>query len=228
MKAAIFIGGHGKRLGALAADRPKPLVEVAGKSIVDWQIDWLKTCGIKSIVFLTGKNSEKVLEHAQNKSNWGLNVEFVQEIPDANTGGALKCAEKNLKGEKFFYVINGDTLSNIPLKKLRPGKYVAATALVNEPSPFGIIKAKGNKVIEFTEKPLLKNIWINTGFVVATPAIFDYLPERGDMSKITMENLAKLGLLGCKKFRNFYWRDLGTMKDLELAAKDIQDGTLKF
>ena len=119
-------------------------------------------------------------------------------------------------------------LSDLPLKKLRPGKYVAAIALVNEPSPFGIIKAKGRKVIEFTEKAMLKNIWINSGFAVATPAIFDHLPEKGDLSKVTMENLAKAGLLGCKKFRNVYWRDVGTMKDLEITAKDIQDGTLKF
>ena len=101
MKAAILVGGHGKRLGALAADRPKPLVEVAGRSIVDWQIDWLKANGINSIVFLTGKNSEKVLEHAENRSNWGLNVEFVQEIPDAGTGGALKCAGKQPKKRKM-------------------------------------------------------------------------------------------------------------------------------
>ncbi len=228
MKAAIFVGGKGKRLGSLTEDTPKVLIEIAGTPILDWQIKWLKMCGVDTVVLLAGRMADKIAEHAESVSNWGISVEFVQEIPDADTGGALKCSEKNLKDEKYFYIMNGDSISNMPLKKLKPGKYLATIALVNEPSPYGIVKTKGNKVIEFTEKPILKNVWINSGFIAATPGIFEYLPERGNLSDMAWKKLAEMGLMGCKKFKSFYWRDIGTLKDLEMATADVQSGAFKL
>jgi len=228
MKAAILIGGKGKRMGALAADRPKPLIEVAGRSIIDWQVDWLKSNGITDVVLLMGQNSDKVVEHAKRVSNWGINVEFVQEIERADTGGAVKCAERNLKDEKHFYIINGDTLNNMKIKKMKPGKYTVVMALSNEKSPYGVVKSHGSKIIQFLEKPILKNIWVNAGCFVATPELFDFLPERGNISETAWPKLVELGKMGCKKFKGSYWRDIGTPKDVEMATDDIKTGALKF
>ena len=214
-------------MGALAADKPKPLIEVAGRPVIDWQVDWMKANGVDSLVFLVGRKGEKVVEHVQSRGSWGIDVEYSYDIDGADTGGAIKGAEKYLKDEKAFYIVNADTLSDIPLKKLKPGKYIVTMALANEISPYGVVRSRGTHIIEFLEKPLLRNVWVNAGYFAATPEIFEHLPERGNISLITWPKLIGMGRMGCKKFNGAYWRDIGTPKDVDLATEDIQNGKLK-
>ena len=230
--AVILAGGLGRRLRPLTSDRPKPMVEVAGKPIVEWQIMWLKKYGIRTFIVLTGYLKEKIIDYLGSGSRLGVNITYVVEDVPLGTGGAIKNAEGILKKIDRFIVINGDIITNIDVNILLNSltdRYLASIALVPLKSPYGIVKVdeEGN-VRSFLEKPLIKDYLINAGVYVMRPGILDYLPVKGDIEKTTFPTLASKGLLKGVVFENVYWRSIDTLKDLEEVSKDIEDGVVKF
>lgn len=226
MKAAIIAGGLGKRLRPLTEDRPKPLVEVAGKPIIEWQVEWLKRCGVSSFIVLAGYYREKLIEFLGSGSRFGVHVAYVIEDEPLGTGGAIKNAESIIGGETFI-AVNGDILTNIPVGELV--RYldnftdaVAAIALVPLRSPYGIVELDGaGRVSTFREKPVLEEYLINAGVYVMRPEVFRYLPPKGDIERDTFPRLATEGRLVGRVFRGYYWRSIDTVKDVEEASQEI-------
>ncbi|RLG41039.1 MAG: nucleotidyltransferase, partial [Thermoproteota archaeon] len=167
MKAVILAGGYGKRLRPLTIDKPKPLVEIAGKPILLWQIEWLKKYNIDEIVLLVGYLRDKIIEYIGSGRKFDVKVTYVVEDEPLGTGGALKNAEPVLRNEEKFLVLNGDIITNLdPLKLLANvnENIVVSIAAVPLRSPYGIlsIDEKGY-IIRFEEKPIIENYWINAG-----------------------------------------------------------------
>jgi len=228
MKAAIIAGGFGKRLRPLTDVRPKPLVEVGSKAIIEWQIDWLKRYGVNVLVVLAGYLKDKLIEFLGSGGKYGIKVTYVIEDEPLGTGGALKNAEYVLKDD-IFIALNGDIITNIDVSKLiselRNSKALAAIALVPLKSPYGIVKVSSDGYIEsFIEKPLLKEYLINAGIYAMKPEVFDYIPEKGDLERITFPKLAAEGLLKGVVFEGYYWRSIDTVKDIEEATKELESG----
>ncbi len=228
MKAAIIAGGFGKRLKPLTQDRPKPLVPVAGKAIIEWQIEWLKKYGVDTIVVLAGYQREKMIEFLGSGTKYGIKIVYTIEDEPLGTAGAIKNAEPILRTEPFL-ALNGDIITNIPLDKLMKvieGKNaVVAMALVPLRSPYGIVEVdETGKIVRFVEKPILQQHLINAGVYYMRPEIFDYLPEKGDIERTTFPQLAKEGKLYAGIFRDVYWRSIDTMKDVEEASRELANG----
>ncbi len=228
MKAAIIAGGFGKRLKPLTQDRPKPLVPVAGKAIIEWQIEWLKKYGVDTIVVLAGYQREKMIEFLGSGTKYGVKIVYTIEDEPLGTAGAIKNAEPILRTEPFL-ALNGDIITNIPLDKLMKvieGKNaVVAMALVPLRSPYGIVEVdETGKIVRFVEKPILQQHLINAGVYYMRPEIFDYLPEKGDIERTTFPQLAKEGKLYAGIFRDVYWRSIDTMKDVEEASRELANG----
>ncbi len=225
MKAVILAGGFGKRLRPYTETIPKPLVEVAGKPILEWQIEWLKSYGIREFVLLVGYLREKIIERIGSGSRLGVRVTYVVEDSPLGTGGALKNAEHVLRRENYFIVVNGDILTNInPLKvvdALREGRVVGSIATVPLRSPYGILRIENGYVVEFSEKPLIKDYWINAGIYGFTPEIFKYLPDKGDIERTAFPKLALQRMLVAVRFENVFWRSIDTYKDVEEASKEL-------
>ncbi len=225
MKAAIIAGGLGKRLRPLTDDRPKPLVEVSGRPIIEWQIEWLKRCGIDSFIILAGYHRERLIEFLGSGSRFGVRVAYVVEDEPLGTGGAIKSAESVI-GRETFVAVNGDVITNIPVGELVEylngfPEAVAAVALVPLRSPYGIVEVDGSgRVSSFREKPVLEEHLINAGVYVMRPEIFDYLPPKGDVERDTFPRLAAEGKLVGKAFRGCYWRSIDTLKDVEEASQE--------
>ncbi|MEM0196863.1 MAG: nucleotidyltransferase family protein [Sulfolobales archaeon] len=226
MKAAIIAGGLGKRLRPLTEDRPKPLVEVAGKPIIEWQIEWLRRCGVNSFIILAGYYREKLIDFLGSGSKFGVHVAYVIEDEPLGTGGAIKNAE-SLIGNETFIAVNGDIITNIPVEELVEylnglRDAVAAIALVPLRSPYGIVELdRSGRVITFREKPVLEEYLINAGIYVMKPEIFEYLPSRGDIERDTFPKLAAEGRLVGRVFRGYYWRSIDTIKDVEEASHEV-------
>src|ERR1035438_542556 len=106
MKAVILAGGQGKRLRPLTDQKPKPLIDVGGKPLMEWQIEWLKSFGVTSFVILAGYLSEKIISHLSDKEKFGIDVEFAIEKQPLGTGGALSNAKKFLEKESEFVMVN--------------------------------------------------------------------------------------------------------------------------
>jgi len=226
MKAAILAGGYGKRLRPLTTEKPKPLVEVAGKPILVWQIEWLKKHGINEIVLLVGYLKEKIIEYIGSGSKFGVKVTYIVEDKPLGTGGAIKNSEHVLSSEESFIVVNGDIITNLdPMKLLDPikkGEAIATIAAVPLPSPYGILRIRDDNSIEaFIEKPVLKEYWINAGVYAMTPEVFKYLPEKGDIERKGFPELAKMMKLKAVRYEGVFWRSIDTHKDIEEASREV-------
>ncbi len=203
MKAIILAGGYGKRLKPLTNDRPKPMIEVSGIPILEWQIDWLRKNDVTEIVISVGYLHDIVINHIGSGKKFGVKVGYSLEEEPLGTGGALKNAASLLSGTCFL-ALNGDIITD-----LDPWK------VVNDMSPnvMGSIadcpveQSLWNHWIEkglakgFREKPVLHDYWINAGVYCLSTNILDILPENGNIEAITMPKLAREGSLKVTKYR---------------------------
>jgi mannose-1-phosphate guanylyltransferase len=227
-KVVILAGGFGKRLRPLTIDKPKPLVEVAGRPIIEWQILLFKSLGYRDFVVLAGYKWEKLVERLGSGRRLGVRIAYVVEDEPLGTGGAIKNAEHLLAGEDYFYVVNGDVITNLDARRLpetlssRSG-LVGAIALVPLPSPYGIVEVDDSGLVRrFIEKPRL-DYWINAGVYAFTPEVFRYLPEQGDIERRGFPELAREGRLAGVKYSGVYWRSIDTVKDVEEASKQLAE-----
>ena len=116
MKAIILAGGRGKRLRPVTDYVPKPLVPINNIPIIEWQIKYLKKFGVSEVIICTGYKQEMIENYLSMKKT-GMSIKFSVEKSPLGTGGAIKKAGKMIQDESFF-VINGDIITDIDLKKL--------------------------------------------------------------------------------------------------------------
>lgn len=228
MKAAIIAGGLGKRLRPLTENKPKPLVEVGGKPIIEWQIEWLKSSGVDTVVVLAGYHRDKLVEFIGSGARFGVSVAYVVEDEPLGTGGAIKNAERVI-GRETFVAVNGDVITNIPVRDLvdyleNSSEAVVAVALVPLRSPFGIVEIdEHGRVKSFREKPVMEDRLINAGVYAMKPDVFSYLPTEGDIERKTFPKLAAEGRLLGRVYRDCYWRSIDTVKDIEEASQEVNN-----
>jgi mannose-1-phosphate guanylyltransferase len=224
MKAVILAGGFGKRLKPLTNDRPKPMIEVLGVPILEWQIDWLHRHDINELVICVGYLREAVLKHIGSGKRFGVKVGYSVEEEPLGTGGALKNAASLLNGEKFF-AMNGDILTDLDPWKLvddvNEGT-MGSIAAVPLYSPYGIVQIESGYARGFREKPVLRDYWINAGVYCLSSKIVDLLPDNGNIEAQTMPELAKEGKLRVTKYDNVNWRSVDTYKDIEESEKQFE------
>jgi len=225
MKAVILAGGHGKRLRPLTDDRPKPLIEVAGRPIIEWQILWLRYHGITSFVVLAGYLKEKLIDRLGSGKRFDVNIAFSVEDEPLGTAGALRNAMHLLRED--FLVVNGDIITDVDVTKINLEDGIVSMVLVPLRSPYGIVNVKEGKVVKFEEKPILQDYWINAGLYLMKPDVAQFLPERGDLERTTFPLLAERGLLNAFP-SNPYWRSIDSVKDVEEVDRDLRDGKVKL
>ncbi|MCS7111269.1 MAG: nucleotidyltransferase family protein, partial [Ignisphaera sp.] len=113
MKVVILAGGLGRRLRPLTDDKPKAMIGVCGKPLIEWHVYWLKRYGFEEFVFLLGHAKEKVIEYLGSGRRLGIRASYVVEDEPLGTGGAIKNAESVLRNDEWFLVINGDIVTDL-------------------------------------------------------------------------------------------------------------------
>jgi len=240
MKVAILAGGFGTRLSEETQSLPKPIVQIGGKPII-WHIMKLYSYyGFNDFVVLAGYKSYVIKEYFANYFLHQSDVTFdlatnhmeilnSQSEPwkvtildtglNTMTGGRIKRAEKFL-GNAPFFLTYGDGVSNVNIHKLHEfhknhGKLVTMTAVQPE-GRFGAIKLDDadDHVTEFMEKPKGDGAWINGGFFICEPGIFDYIKD-GDQTiweRNALEDIARNDELFAFKHLGF-WKPMDTLRD---------------
>lgn len=225
MKAVILAGGYGKRLKPLTDEKPKPMIDVLDRPIIEWQIRWLKANSINHIIICAGYMKEQIINYVGNGGKFSVNVEYAIEDEPLGTGGALKNAKVLLCGEESFFMLNGDVLTNIDASNLKTkltNELVATLSVVPLPSPFGIVEiADDSKVLGFTEKPKINQFWINAGVYCFSNKIFSYLPEKGNIETTALPALAKERKLKAVRYEHAFWRSIDSHKDIEEASTEL-------
>lgn len=220
--ALVLAGGRGERLWPLTQDRPKPMVEVAGKPILERHLEWLRANGVKRAFLLTGHLSEVVERHFSEERVAGLETRCIAEASPLGRGGAYKngCREAALAGETVI-ATNGDVLTDQPLAPLVAAHQQAdalATAMLTPMiSPFGVVETEGGLVTAFREKPRLP-YWVNAGVYVLTAEAVARFPDVGDHETSAFPQLATEGRLAAFESRA-YWLSIESQKDLRAAEE---------
>lgn len=218
VKALILSGGIGKRLRPITDYLPKPLVPIDNTPIIEWQIRYFEKFGIDEFVICIGYRSEQIIDYLDGR-NLSANIQYsIEKIP-LGTGGAIKKADKYIK-EDSFYVINGDVITNLDLRKLRPTKN--SIAVIPLRSTFGLVHLAGNKVERFEEKPQMFNDWMNAGVYHLETSVIKLLPKIGNIETTTFPRLAKNGNLYAVRYNNVFWHSIDSHKNMEDCIKEMR------
>ena len=198
MKCVILAGGYGTRISEESHMKPKPMIEIGGKPIL-WHImkiysahrinDFIICCGYKGDQI---KEYFSKYEYADDiAKKW--DVQLVDTGEDTMTGGRLKRIKDHI--DDTFCATYGDGVSDIDINRLisyhKEKKSLATLVAIHPPERFGVLNLSGDYVTEFHEKHRGESSWINGGFFVFEPKIFDYLQDDSTvLEKTPLETLA--------------------------------------
>ena len=228
--ALILAGGKGSKMKPLTEKLPKPLLPIQGKPILEHQIELLKACGIKEVSIVIGYLGEKIKQHFGDGSRFGVRITYIeQDAKEIGTGHALYLA-RNFLSSKRFCMLYGDILAEINLADCveyhTTSNALATVALtsIKYPSFYGVAKLRGEKVVEFTEKPKEKDELsrvISAGIFCFEPEIFGKLSPAKDLAleRDVFPKLAKEGKLTGYLFEG-KWFDIGTPEIYARAQKE--------
>jgi glucose-1-phosphate cytidylyltransferase len=215
MKAVILAGGYGSRISEESHLIPKPLIEIGKKPIL-WHIMKIYSAyKINDFVICLGYKGEKIKEYFDQFDFPLWNIQLIDTGVDTMTGGRLKRIQDKI--DSTFCVTYGDGLSDINLNDLisfhKEKKSLATLTAIHPPERFGVLNLSGDYVTEFHEKHSGESSWINGGFFVFEPEIFDYLQDDLTVLERTpLEDLAKEQKLTAFK-HNGFWYPMDTLRD---------------
>lgn len=225
-------GGKGERLRPYTNDRPKVMVELAGKPILAWQIEWLKSHGITKFVLTVSYMHEVVQGYFGDGSKFGIEVDYSIEETPLGRGGGIKKAFKSslISGENDVVVCNGDIITKLNLMDMinthLGDKALVSLLLVPYISRWGVVKVdEENHIMGFEEKPKLP-YWINGGVYIFSRDIEPLLPKVGDHEKETFPKIPKEKFLGFKD--EGFWRAVDVVKDKSEAEEFLITGKREF
>ena len=217
----ILAGGLGTRISEESYLIPKPMIEIGGKPIL-WHIMKIYSAyKIDDFVICLGYKGEKIKEYFSQFDSKLWNIQLVDTGEDTMTGGRLKRIQDKI--DNTFCVTYGDGLSDINLNDLisfhKEKKSLATLTASHPPGRFGVLNLSGDYVSEFHEKLVMKSSWINGGFFVFEPEIFDYLQDDSTVLERTpLEDLAKEQKLTAFKHDGF-WHPMDTLRDKKQLEK---------
>ncbi len=212
MKAVILAGGYGTRISEESSLKPKP---IGGKPILWHILKIYSNYGINEFIICCGYKGNKIKEYFGNIDSTLWDVELVDTGLHTMTGGRLKRIQDHI--DDTFCVTYGDGLSDIDINNLisfhREKKSLATLTAIHPPERFGVLNLSGDYVTEFHEKHSGESSWINGGFFVFEPGIFDYLRDDSTvLEKAPLETLAKEKKLSAFKHDGF-WYSMDTLRD---------------
>ena len=215
MKAVILAGGYGTRISESSHLIPTPMIEIGGKPIL-WHIMKIYLAHkIDDFVICLGYKGEKIKEYFEQFDSKLCNVQLIDTGLDTMTGGRLKRIQDKI--DDTFCVTYGDGVSDVNLNNLitfhKEKKSLATLTAIHPPERFGVLNLSGDYVKEFHEKHTGESSWINGGFFVFEPEIFDYLHDDSTVLERTpLETLAKEQKLTAFK-HNGFWYPVDTLRD---------------
>ncbi len=240
MKVVIFAGGMGTRISEESVLRPKPMVEIGGKPILWHIMKSYAAYGHKEFIICLGYKGHVIKEYFMNYFLYNADLtidlkdnsntvhsanaeDFKVTLVDTGlhtmTAGRLKRIQQYI-GDEDFMLTYGDGVCDVDLDALvayHKQQNVTCTVTATQPgSRFGIMEINDNGIItDFIEKPKEDGAWINGGFFVLKPTLFNYLHDDADTmmwERQPMEDLAKEGQISAYKHPGF-WKCMDTIRD---------------
>jgi NDP-sugar pyrophosphorylase family protein len=245
MKAMILAAGLGTRLRPLTADRPKALVEIAGRTLLEICLERLRSFGVGEAIVNVHHFAEMVVDYLAAKNNFGMRIEVSREDDLLDTGGGLKKAawfflEPGAEQDEPFLLHNVDVLSTLDLAAMvrihRERDALATVAVQDRRSSRSLLFDEDGRLCGRRMESGEKEERVGTaasvqalafsGIHVLSPRIFGEMQDEGAFSIIAAYlHLAAQGeTIAAFRADGAYWRDLGRPESLLEAARDLETG----
>jgi len=230
-------GGKGTRLRSITNDEiPKPMAPVAGKPIIQWQVEQLRDQGITEIIMIIGHLGHKIQGFLRNGQEFGVSIQYIEETTPLGTAGALYMLPPLLTGEDFFLVF-GDVLFEIDLSRMvrfhQERKAMATLFVHPNVHPFDsdlVVCDERGKVLKFDSKHNIRDYWyhncVNAGFYLMNREICTLVPEN---TKVDLEKQLLTELIENEQpvygYRSpEYIKDVGTVERIIRADEELKSG----
>lgn len=233
MIAVITAGGKGTRIASVDNSVPKPMLSVAGKPVLQHQLECLKRQGVEEIIFTIGYKGEQIRGFFGDGSQFGVRIDYVEEKEPLGTAGALYYLKNSIKDD--FFLINGDLIFDVDLQRMmvfHKSHHVVATLLVHpndHPYDSGLIVADESGQVNGWLAKEDKRGWYqncaNAGIHVISPGMLDGLeaPKKLDLDRDLLKPLIPSGKIYAYRTPE-YVKDMGTPERIAQVEKDLQSG----
>ncbi len=227
MKAVILAAGLGKRLRPLTYDTPKPMIDIAGKPLLEWILLGLKKHGVNEATIVVGYHKDKIINYFGDGRKLGMQLDYVtQQNPEGGTADAVKTAEKNVT--ENFFVVAGDELKDFSvIDEMRKNECdgMITAYRVKNPEQYGVLEVNGNNVLRIREKDVnpVSN-FINISLYRFSIEIFDAIKKIKPSPRGELEITDAINLLIDEGFvfhyvESKYYFDMSSMDGLEKARE---------
>ncbi|HEU5209738.1 MAG TPA: sugar phosphate nucleotidyltransferase [Longimicrobiales bacterium] len=240
MKGVIMAGGFGTRLKPLTINRPKPMVPVANRPMMEHIVDLLKAHGVTDLVSILYFQPDHITSYFGDGSDFGVRMQYVTAEADYGTAGAVRNAA-HLLGDERVLVISGDVLTDFDLTEAvqaheqRGAEATILLTSVENPLAFGIVivDQQTGRIERFLEKPTWGEVFsdtINTGIYLLEPEALRRIPEKTnfDFSKDLYPQMLRDRAALYGHVAEGYWRDIGNIEEYRRAHDDILRGRVKL
>ena len=217
----LMAGGLGSRLMPRTERTPKPMLEVAGKPMLERIVDGFKAHGFRRFVLTVNYRAEVIEDYFRDGGHLGIEVAYVHEADRLGTAGALSLIDETF--DRPFFVMNGDVLTDCNFEMMldfHNAERSTITMAVREYDlqvPFGVVSVDQPRILSIDEKPV-QSFFVNAGIYVLEPSVLNYL-ERGthaDMPAVVRSVIADRGRANAFPLREA-WLDVGRDEDLRRA-----------
>ncbi|HET6963384.1 MAG TPA: NDP-sugar synthase [Acidimicrobiales bacterium] len=221
MKAVVLVGGEGTRLRPLTLTKPKQMLPVGGRPMIERVLEWLAGHGVDEAVLSLGYRPDAFLEAYPEGEACGIRLRYAVEESPLDTAGAIRFAATEDGVDATFVVVNGDVLTDIDVTALvafhrdRRAEATIALTPVEDPSAFGVVPTdEDGRVLAFIEKPPAGQAptnLINAGTYVLEPSVLERIPggRRVSIERETFPALVAEGRLYALGSAS-RWLDAGT------------------
>ena len=239
MKAVVMAGGEGSRLRPLTIHRPKPLVPVGNRPLMELILRHLSAHGFREVIATVHYLADEIEAQFGDGSDLGVQITYVLEDSPLGTAGSIGHASSLLGTDEPFLIISGDALTDCDFSaaiRFHRAKGAAATlvlARVPDPQEFGIVvSAADGRVERFLEKPDWTSVFtdtVNTGIYIVDPSVLNRIPPDlpCDWSKDVFPAMLAEGEPLYAYVMDGYWADVGTLEQYRQVQCDFLDGRIK-
>ena len=224
--AVVMAGGMGTRLHPLTLDRPKPMLPVQGRPVLQIILENLRLYGFRKVYIAVHFRHEMIEDYFQDGRELGLEIGYLREKEPLGTAGALALLPE--RPTQPFVVMNGDLLTHVNMESLMRfharagGRLTMCVRAYELQIPFGVVRIDDTRVVALEEKPV-HGCFVNAGIYVLDPEALDLLDGPGplDMTDLIGKAMARLGTVNSFPIHE-YWLDVGQHAEYERARNDYK------
>lgn len=224
VQAVILAAGEGRRLTPLTNRRPKPMIPVANRPLLEYIVEAVAAAGLDHITLVVGYHQERIRTHFGDGDDWGVTINYVEQTNQLGTGHAVLQAEPTIDGP--FVVLNGDRVVDPAIVErvavaVRDGSAPTVTVTsTNTPREYGVVTREGESVTKIKEKPTgpVETNQINAGIYGFSPAFFETIRTTHTSGELTLtaalnKHARKHGNINSLMYSG-QWLDVSNLWDL--------------